>query len=136
MFGKYKHTLDPKGRLFVPAKLREELGSAFYVARSLDPCLTVYTEEEWQRIVERSKAAPSSKARGLRTFFANVVRCEPDKQGRVLIPQTLRDYAGLTGEIAVIGVSTRAEIWDSARWDEANAALTSESVAETMDSLP
>lgn len=80
MFGKYKHTLDPKGRLFVPAKLREELGSAFYVARSLDPCLTVYTEEEWQRIVERSKAAPSSKARGLRTFFANVVRCEPDKQ--------------------------------------------------------
>ena len=64
MFGKYKHTLDPKGRLFVPAKLREELGSAFYVARSLDPCLTVYTEEEWQRIVERSKAAPSSKARG------------------------------------------------------------------------
>ena len=55
MFGKYKHTLDPKGRLFVPAKLREELGSAFYVARSLDPCLTVYTEEEWQRIVERSK---------------------------------------------------------------------------------
>ena len=70
MFGKYKHTLDPKGRLFVPAKLREELGSAFYVARSLDPCLTVYTEEEWQRIVERSKAAPSSKARGLRTFFA------------------------------------------------------------------
>ena len=85
MFGKYKHTLDPKGRLFVPAKLREELGSAFYVARSLDPCLTVYTEEEWQRIVERSKAAPSSKARGLRTFFANVVRCEPDKQGRFLL---------------------------------------------------
>ena len=90
MFGKYKHTLDPKGRLFVPAKLREELGSAFYVARSLDPCLTVYTEEEWQRIVERSKAAPSSKARGLRTFFANVVRCEPDKQGRFLLPDDLR----------------------------------------------
>ena len=90
MFGKYKHTLDPKGRLFVPAKLREELGSAFYVARSLDPCLTVYTEEEWQRIVERSKAAPSSKARGLRTFFANVVRCEPDKQGRFQLPAALR----------------------------------------------
>ncbi len=74
MFGKYKHTLDPKGRLFVPAKLREELGSAFYVARSLDPCLTVYTEEEWQRIVERSKAAPSSKpaacARSLPTSCA------------------------------------------------------------------
>ena len=74
MFGKYKHTLDPKGRLFVPAKLREELGSAFYVARSLDPCLTVYTEEEWQRIVERSKLRrrprPAACARSLPTSSA------------------------------------------------------------------
>ena len=110
MFGKYKHTLDPKGRLFVPAKLREELGSAFYVARSLDPCLTVYTEEEWQRIVERSKAAPSSKARGLRTFFANVVRCEPDKQGRFLLPDDLRKYAGIQQEVYFLGQAGRGEL--------------------------
>ena len=115
MFGKYKHTLDPKGRLFVPAKLREELGSAFYVARSLDPCLTVYTEEEWQRIVERSKAAPSSKARGLRTFFANVVRCEPDKQGRFLLPDDLRKIGmhechavGIGGQALLCGGQRRA----------------------------
>lgn len=75
------------------------------------PCLTVYTEEEWQRIVERSKAAPSSKARGLRTFFANVVRCEPDKQGRFLLPDDLRKYAGIQQEVYFLGQAGRAEIW-------------------------
>ena len=122
MFGKYKHTLDPKGRLFVPAKLREELGSAFYVARSLDPCLTVYTEEEWQRIVERSKAAPSSKARGLRTFFANVVRCEPDKQGRFLLPDDL-------------GQAGRAEIWAAERYEEEEANVSAEELAALMEEI-
>ena len=136
MFGKYKHTLDPKGRLFVPAKLREELGSAFYVARSLDPCLTVYTEEEWQRIVERSKAAPSSKARGLRTFFANVVRCEPDKQGRFLIPADLRQYAGLSQEVTFIGQGGHAEIWDSAAYEALEQeTLTPENLAAAMEEL-
>ena len=136
MFGKYKHTLDPKGRLFVPAKLREELGSAFYVARSLDPCLTVYTEEEWQRIVERSKAAPSSKARGLRTFFANVVRCEPDKQGRFLIPTELRQYAGIRQEVTFIGQGGHAEIWDSEAYDKLEMeTLTPENLASVMEEL-
>ena len=136
MFGKYKHTLDPKGRLFVPAKLREELGSAFYVARSLDPCLTVYTEEEWQRIVERSKAAPSSKARGLRTFFANVVRCEPDKQGRFLIPAELRQYAGLNQEVTFIGQGGHAEIWDSEAYRRLEEeTLTPENLAQVMEEL-
>ena len=129
MFGKYKHTLDPKGRLFVPAKLREELGSAFYVARSLDPCLTVYTEEEWQRIVERSKAAPSSKARGLRTFFANVVRCEPDKQGRFLLPDDLRKYAGIQQEVYFLGQAGRAEIWAAERYEEEEANVSAEELA-------
>ena len=135
MYGKYKHSVDPKGRLFVPSKLREELGEAFYVTLGLDHCLSVYTESGWQAILDKYNALPISQARKMRFLFANAAKCEPDKQGRVLIPQTLRDYAGLTGEIAVIGVSTRAEIWDSARWDEANAALTSESVAETMEEL-
>ena len=132
MFGKYKHTLDPKGRLFVPAKLREELGSAFYVARSLDPCLTVYTEEEWQRIVERSKAAPSSKARGLRTFFANVVRCEPDKQGRILLPAELRGYAGLKDSAVILGFGDKAEIWDADTYDAMEQAFFAEGDLDTV----
>ena len=136
LIGEYRHSLDPKGRVNFPAKLREDLGASFIICRGLDNCLYVYRMSEWDKLVEKTSALPSSKARTIqRFFFASAVCCEPDKQGRVLIPQTLRDYAGLTGEIAVIGVSTRAEIWDSARWDEANAALTSESVAETMEEL-
>ena len=136
LIGEYRHSLDPKGRVNFPAKLREDLGDSFIICRGLDNCLYVYRMSEWDKLVEKTSALPSSKARTIqRFFFASAVCCEPDKQGRVLIPQTLRDYAGLTGEIAVIGVSTRAEIWDSARWEEANAALTSESVAETMEEL-
>ena len=136
LIGEYRHSLDPKGRVNFPAKLREDLGDSFIICRGPDNCLYVYRMSEWDKLVEKTSALPSSKARTIqRFFFASAVCCEPDKQGRVLIPQTLRDYAGLTGEIAVIGVSTRAEIWDSARWDEANAALTSESVAETMEEL-
>ena len=136
LIGEYRHSLDPKGRVNFPAKLREDLGDSFIICKGLDNCLYVYRMSEWDKLVEKTSALPSSKARTIqRFFFASAVCCEPDKQGRVLIPQTLRDYAGLTGEIAVIGVSTRAEIWDSARWDEANAALTSESAAETMEEL-
>ena len=136
LIGEYRHSLDPKGRVNFPAKLREDLGDSFIICKGLDNCLYVYRMSEWDKLVEKTSALPSSKARTIqRFFFASAVCCEPDKQGRVLIPQTLRDYAGLTGEIAVIGVSTRAEIWDSARWDEANAALASESVAETMEEL-
>ena len=128
LIGEYRHSLDPKGRVNFPAKLREDLGDSFIICKGLDNCLYVYRMSEWDKLVEKTSALPSSKARTIqRFFFASAVCCEPDKQGRVLIPQTLRDYAGLTGEIAVSGVSTRAEIWDSARWDEANAALTSES---------
>ena len=118
MFGKYKHTLDPKGRLFVPAKLREELGSAFYVARSLDPCLTVYTEEEWQR-----------------TFFANVVRCEPDKQGRFLLPDDLRKYAGIQQEVYFLGQAGRAEIWAAERYEEEEANVSAEELAALMEEI-
>ncbi|PWM25588.1 MAG: division/cell wall cluster transcriptional repressor MraZ [Oscillospiraceae bacterium] len=136
LIGEYRHSLDSKGRVNFPAKLREDLGDSFIICKGLDNCLYVYRMSEWDKLVERTAALPTSKARTIqRFFFASAVCAEPDKQGRVLIPETLRDYAGLTNEIAVIGVSTRAEIWDSARWEEANAALTSESVAETMEEL-
>ena len=106
MFGKYKHTLDPKGRLFVPAKLREELGSAFYVARSLDPCLTVYTEVN--------------------------VRCEPDKQGRILLPAELRGYAGLKDSAVILGFGDKAEIWDADTYDAMEQAFFAEGDLDTV----
>ena len=90
MFGKYKHSVDEKGRLFVPSKLREELGSTFYVTLGLDHCLSVYTEAGWKAIVDKYNALPIVQALKMRFLFANAAKCEPDKQGRFLIPAELR----------------------------------------------
>lgn len=136
MYGKYRHTLDAKGRLFVPSKLRDELGEAFYVAKAPDACLTVYPEEEWQRQLERYKQLPPSQARALRVFFANVVKCEPDKQGRFLLPESFRAYAGIDQEVMFLGQATRAEIWSAERYEEEEAKyLTPEALAAVMEEL-
>lgn len=136
MVGKYKHTVDPKGRLFVPSKLRDELGASFYVTLGLDHCLSVYTEEGWQAIVDKYNALPISQARKMRFLFANAAKCEPDKQGRFLIPTTLRDYAGLKQEVTFIGQAGHAEIWDSEAYDRLEAeTLTPENLAAVMEEL-
>ena len=136
MVGKYKHTVDPKGRLFVPSKLRDELGASFYVTLGLDHCLSVYTEEGWQAIVDKYNVLPISQARKMRFLFANAAKCEPDKQGRFLIPTTLRDYAGLKQEVTFIGQAGHAEIWDSEAYDRLEAeTLTPENLAAVMEEL-
>ena len=136
MVGKYKHTVDPKGRLFVPSKLRDELGASFYVTLGLDHCLSVYTEEGWQAIVDKYNALPISQARKMRFLFANAAKCEPDKQGRFLIPTPLRDYAGLKQEVTFIGQAGHAEIWDSEAYDRLEAeTLTPENLAAVMEEL-
>lgn len=127
--------LTPRDGCSFPPSCARSSAARFYVARSLDPCLTVYTEEEWQRIVERSKAAPSSKARGLRTFFANVVRCEPDKQGRFLLPDDLRKYAGIQQEVYFLGQAGRAEIWAAERYEEEEANVSAEELAALMEEI-
>ena len=106
------------------------------MTKGLDGCLFVLSPMEWQRLQEKIMAMPISKARGLqRFFFSGAAEAEPDKQGRILIPQKLRDYAHLTKDITVIGASTRAEIWDSATWESFNSSLTQESIEEAMDML-
>ena len=136
MVGKYVHTVDPKGRLFVPSKLRDELGDSFYVTLGLDHCLSVYTEEGWQAIVDKYNALPISQARKMRFLFANAAKCEPDKQGRFLIPTTLREYAGLKQEVTFIGQAGHAEIWDSEAYDRLEAeTLTPENLAAVMEEL-
>ena len=136
MVGKYRHTVDPKGRLFVPSKLRTELGDAFYVTLGLDHCLSVYTEEGWAAIVEKYNALPMSQARKMRFLFANAAKCEPDKQGRFLIPTELRDYAGLRQEVTFIGQAGHAEIWDSEAYDRLEEeTLTPEALAAVMEGL-
>ncbi len=136
MKGEYQHNIDAKGRLFIPAKLRESLGSSFIVTKGLDECLFVYSAEAWDVLEEKISQLPMSKSRKLQLFFfSSAADCVPDSQGRVLIPQNLREYAGLQKEVTVIGVSGRVEIWDTARWKQFNSDLTPESIAEAMEDL-
>ena len=136
MYGKFRHNVDAKGRLFVPSKLREELGDSFYVTLGLDHCLSVYTQESWQKILDRYGELPMSKARTLRFLFANAAQCEPDKQGRFLIPAELRQYAGIRQEVTFIGQGGHAEIWDSEAYDLLEQeTLTPENLSAVMEEL-
>ena len=136
MIGKYSAKLDDKNRLFVPAKLREELGDAFYVTLGLDHCLSVYTERGWQGILDKYNALPLAQARKMRVLFANAAKCEPDKQGRFLIPAELRQYAGLNQEVTFIGQGGHAEIWDSAAYEQLEASeLAPEKLLAAMEEL-
>ena len=108
MFGKYTHNVDPKGRLFVPAKLREELGDVFYVMIGLENSLLVFPEAKWEKVTESFNSVPLSDAGALRYIRANVAKCEPDKQGRFVIPPILRQYAHLNGDAAAYEVKETA----------------------------
>ena len=133
MYGKYKHTVDPKGRLFVPSKLREELGDAFYVTLGLDHCLSVYSDESWAAFMARLKELSYNEVKKLRALFAYAADCEPDSQGRILIPAKLREYAGLTKEVVVVGSFDRAEIWSAERWAAIeNEAFSSGALEQAM----
>ena len=136
LIGEYQHNIDVKGRIIVPAKFREDLGDKFYVTKGLDNCLFVLSPSEWDKLQEKIMAMPMRKAKGLqRFFFAGAVEVEPDKQGRILLPQNLRDYAQLAKDVVFIGASKRAEIWDAGRWNAFNDTLTEDSVAAVMDEL-
>lgn len=133
--GTYEHNIDAKGRLFVPAKLREDLGSLCYLAMGIDNCLAIYPQESWNVFTEKFAAMPMSKSKKLRPLFASAVKCEPDSQGRIVIPQPLRFYAGLAKEVVIIGVHNRAEIWDAEKWRMTQEEMTPEAMAQLMDEL-
>ncbi len=118
MTGKYRHGIDSKGRLAIPARLREELGAAFYVTIGLEHSLMILTEAGFTSIVEKMRSLPMAEAQKLRFFFANALRCEPDKQGRILLPQELRNYAHLTENAVILGFGDKAEIWDADTYDK------------------
>ena len=136
MKGEFQHNIDAKGRLFIPAKFREELGKMFIITKGLDGCLFVYSASAWEVLEDNINQLPLSKSRNLqRFFFSSAADCVPDAQGRVLIPQNLREYAALHKEVTIIGVSGRVEIWNTARWKAINEELTPESIAEAMEEL-
>ena len=119
--GEYNHTIDSKGRLIVPSKFREALGDEFVVTKGLDGCLFVYPMEEWTAFTDKLKELPLTKkdARQFSRFFlAGAASCEVDKQGRILIPSVLREFAGLEKDAVLVGVSSRIEIWSRSNWEK------------------
>ena len=122
MTGQYAHTIDAKGRLFIPAKLREELGGTFHVTVGQDHCLSVYSDESWAAFMDKLKALSYNEVKKLRALFAYAADCEPDAQGRILLPLKLRQYAELEKDVVVIGSFDRVEIWNAKRWAEIESA--------------
>lgn len=137
LMGTYYHNIDVKGRMNFPTKLRDILGVSFYVTKSIDsPCLTVYSQEEWDKLSAKVAAIPASKSGKIqRWLFSGACEVTPDKQGRVLLPQELRSFAGLEKDIVVIGANDKAEIWDRARWDEMNSSMDMEDLLSAMSEL-
>ncbi|MEG0797999.1 MAG: division/cell wall cluster transcriptional repressor MraZ [Acidaminococcaceae bacterium] len=135
--GEFQHNIDAKGRLFMPAKLREALSDHFVVTRGLDGCLFVYDNQNWEVLVNKLKQATMMKkeARDVaRYFFAGATEVECDKQGRILLPLTLRTHAALDKDTVIVGVGNRAEIWDAQRWQSYNAVISAE-VTENVEQL-
>lgn len=116
----------------MPAKLREELGESFYVTIGLKRSLMILPEDGWNAIEGKKRLMPMAQAQNLRFFFANAARCEPDKQGRILIPAELRAYANLTQDVVITGFGDKAEIWDAGIYDSMERTFLQE---ENMDAV-
>ena len=118
--GEYNHTIDAKGRLIIPSKFREALGDEFVVTKGMDGCLFVFDDPEWQAFEEKLRSLPmiDQEARQFTRFFlAGAASVEVDKQGRILLPAVLRDFAGITKDAVLVGVGSRVEIWSKDRWE-------------------
>ena len=126
LMGEYNHIIDAKGRLIIPAKFREELGDSFVVTRGLGSCLSIYPEAAWERMIAKVQELPMTDKRG-RDFKRYIVSgasdCELDKMGRILLPQPLRNFAGLTKEVVLVGQIDFIEIWDKDKWSTVQAEL-------------
>ncbi len=136
--GEYNHTIDAKGRLIVPSKFREILGDVFVVTKGLDGCLFVYDNEEWKRFEEKLRSLPitNKEARQfVRFFLAGATEAEVDKQGRILIPNVLREFAALTKDVVLVGVGSRIEIWGKERFEDVAAFEDMDEIAEHMAEL-
>lgn len=135
--GEYRHNLDAKGRIIIPARFREELGPVIILTRGLDGCVTVYTQKQWENVLDQLSKLPATK-REARMYVhfvtAKAAECEIDAQGRVLIPTSLAEEANIDKECVVLGVNEHVEIWSKPRWDEyyAHASSSIEDVAESL----
>lgn len=136
--GEYNHTIDAKGRLIVPSKFREVLGDTFVVTKGLDGCLFVYDNKEWNAFEEKLKSLPltNKEARQFARFFlAGAAEVEVDKQGRILVPNILREFAQISKDVVLIGVASRIEIWSRERFEGIASFEDMDEIAEHMAEL-
>ena len=140
-YGEYQHTIDRKGRIILPSKFREVAKSnfieKFFVTRGLDKCLFMFAEDEWRSQEQKFKSMSFTKQESRkfnRLYFSGAVEMTADKQGRILLPQYLKDFAGIKRDIVIIGVASRIEIWDKILWQEfyRTAADSFEQIAEKI----
>lgn len=138
--GEFNHSIDSKGRLIIPSKLRDSLGEHFVITKGMDGCLFVYPENEWEAFEEKLRTLPltNKKARDFKRFFlGSAVDGEIDKQGRVLLSSSLRTYAGLEKEVVLAGVLDKVEIWSKEAWDARTNDIEEniEDIASDMEDL-
>jgi MraZ protein len=140
LIGEYQHTLDSKKRLAIPAKLRKIFGERAILTQGLNNCLVLYPMEQWQKLTD--KLSQLSVGQGdtrsfLRLMFSRAVEVELDQLGRILVPDFLKNYAGLKQRVAIVGVYDRLEIWDEARWDayKAEVEKNTDMIAEKLGEL-
>lgn len=140
LIGEYEHSLDVKGRLIMPVKLRDDIGDKFIITKGLDGCLFGFSQSEWMNFEEKLKSLPltNKNARDfVRFFLSGAVECEIDKQGRFLVASNLREYASMEKEVVIIGVGTRIEFWSKDKWKKYNGCdnISADELAENMTIL-
>jgi MraZ protein len=136
--GTYNHTIDPKGRLSIPSKYRETLGEEFVVAKGMDGCLFVYANDDWNAFEQKLTSLPliNKEARQFARFFlAGAAQVELDKQGRILLPAALREFAGLDKDVVLVGVGSRIEIWSKEKWNAINEEEDMDAITAAMEGL-
>ena len=138
--GEYQHTIDIKGRMAVPVKFRQQLAKGAVVTKGLDSCLFLYPKTEWQKLAPRLAALPIAQANArafARLMLAGAMEVEIDRQGRTLVPEYLRQYAGMKKKVIVAGLYDRLEIWDETAWNNYKAGTENKSndIAEALGGL-
>lgn len=139
LIGEHWHTIDPKNRIMIPTKLRQELGNSFMLTRGLDNCIYAYPMREWEKFREKLASLPDTRsdARKFKRFFlSGAVEVEMDKQGRVLIPVNLAEYGKLSNDVVTIGMQDKLEIWSKENWTRyQEQEINMDEVAESMADL-
>jgi len=140
LLGEFQHNLDTKGRMAIPAKFRDKLTAGAIITRGIDNCLFVFANPEWEALAAKLIALPLAQANSrafVRLMLAGATDVEVDNQGRILVPDYLRKYAGLKKEVVVAGLYNRIELWDKAAWAayKAKTESSSEAIAEQLGEL-